>query len=268
MPRRYRSGLPALLITAAYLLVLAVAAVIALTGSGLDLLWRITVFSEVEQGVTATPANVLILVLAGLPWAWALWQGLRGPLTGPAPELDRRSRQLRMALYAAAGFWLLYALLPEWPWWAVVVEGALMWAVVRFFQPVLGGSLEFREYALGAGMLGYCGGAVLQVADILGLGAPDLLAGVCALAILVWTLLVLRAQRHDSRWRTATVVYGLAALVVPVVLILVSFALASEGGVLLHAAASTEALGVIWLARSAHDLADPRNQPATEPTTV
>ncbi|MFI7445870.1 hypothetical protein ACIBQX_00090 [Nonomuraea sp. NPDC049714] len=52
----------------------------------LGALWRLTLFTEVAEDVAVTWVNTLVLVAAGLPGAWALWQSLRGPLTGPPPE--------------------------------------------------------------------------------------------------------------------------------------------------------------------------------------
>jgi hypothetical protein len=57
----------------------------------------LTLFTEVQEGFAVTWLNVLVLFLAGMPWAWALWQSLRGPLAGPPPPLDRDARRLRVA---------------------------------------------------------------------------------------------------------------------------------------------------------------------------
>ncbi|MFI7697904.1 hypothetical protein [Nonomuraea sp. NPDC049480] len=262
MPRRHRLGIPALLVIGVYVVALAVAVVIALTAGDLTALWRLTLFTEVGEGVAVTWPNVLILVLAGIPWAWALWQSLRGPLEGPPPELDRDTRRLRVALYAAAASWLLYRLLPFWPWWAVV-DAVVMWVVVVLFQPVLGRNLERADRVRAAGVLAYGGLAAVEALDLLDLHLPSWLPLICGLASLIWTVLVLRAQRRDGRWQRATIMYGIAALVVPFVLALVGWALARAGSPYIDAAAAVDALMVIWLARSAHDLADPHHQPAT-----
>ncbi|WP_327583756.1 hypothetical protein OHA25_49330 [Nonomuraea sp. NBC_00507] len=263
MPRRYRLGIPALLITGVYVVALAVAAVIALTAGDLGALWRLTLFTEVSDSVAVTWPNVLILILAGLPWAWALWQSVRGPLAGPPPELDRNERRLRVALYAAAASSLLYAIAPAWPWWAAVIYAMVMWVVVLLFQPVLGRNLEFAEGARAAGVLAYGGIAAIEVLDVLDWPVPGWLAVICGVAGLIWTVLVLRAQRHDSRWHGATVVYGIAALVVPFVFPLVGLLFALAGRHISDdAAVAADALMMIWLARSAHELADPRHQPA------
>ncbi|WP_188189803.1 hypothetical protein [Nonomuraea sp. SYSU D8015] len=86
------------------------------------------------------------------------------------------------------------------------------------------------------------------------------------MAALVWMVLVLRAQRHDDRWQRATVMYGIAALAVPFLLPLAGLLLVSVGNVPADAIPAAETLMVIWLAGSAHELADPRHQSTPLPT--
>ncbi|GII01403.1 hypothetical protein [Planobispora takensis] len=265
MLRRYRFGIFALSVATVYVIAVAVAAVAALISGDLGALWRLTLFTEADGGAAATGPNVLILVLAGATWAWALWQSLRGPLAGPAPGLDRDERRLRVALYGAAAAWLLYLLLPEWHWWVAVLNAAAMWAVVLRLQPVLLRGFKYADHVRGAGVLGYGGIAVLTVLDEpLDRPIPDELPLICGLAGLIWTVLVLWLQRHDGRWRRATVRYGVASLLAPLGLILVGL-LADLGGVYDSAIAASEALMTVWLARSAHDLADPRHEPVPAP---
>ncbi|MBB5965499.1 hypothetical protein [Planomonospora venezuelensis] len=66
-----------------YIAAVAVAVVIAAVAGDLGVLWRLTLFTEAGGGVTVTWPGVSVLVAAGLAWAWALCQGLRGP--PPAP---------------------------------------------------------------------------------------------------------------------------------------------------------------------------------------
>ncbi|MEV4114623.1 hypothetical protein [Nonomuraea sp. NPDC049695] len=263
MLRRHRLSVPALLIVGVYVVALAVAAVFALAAGDLGALGWLTLFAEADEGVAVTWPNVLVLLLAGMPWAWALWQCLRGPLAGPPPELDRDTRRLRVALYAAAASWLFYVLTPFWPWWGEALDGVVMCGVVLAFHPVLGHNLQRAGQVRILGVLGYGGGAVFNVLDILGRPVPDSLSLICGLAALIWMILVIRAQRSDRRWQRATVRYGIAALVGPLVAGVVLGALASVGN--LHTAVALAgvegALMVIWLVRSGHDLADPRQEP-------
>ncbi|GAA4237294.1 hypothetical protein FHR32_007324 [Streptosporangium album] len=257
MLRRHRFGVPALLIMSVYVVAVAVAAVIALTVGDLGALWRLTLFTEVDEGVAVTWPNVLILVLAGMAWAWALWQSLRGPLAGLPPELDRDARRLRVALYAAVASWLFYFLMSSWPWWVAVLDAVVMWAVVVLFQPVLVRNLKHADHARAAGVLAYGGAAAAEVLDVLDWPVPRWLPLVCGLAGLIWMVLVLRAQRRDGRWQRTTVLYGVASLVG---FGSVGWLLASEGNVYDDAMTAADALMMIWLARSAHELADPRHQ--------
>jgi hypothetical protein len=260
--RRHRLGVPALLITCTYALAVAVAAVLALTAGDLGGLWRLTMFTEVDEDVAVTWPNVLILVVASLPCAWALWQSLRGPLAGPPPELDRDTSRLRAALYVAAAFWLPYALLTSWPWWLVALEAVAMWVVVVLFQPLVAGELKRADHVRAAGVLGYGGLAAVQVLDVVDLPVPGWLPALCGLAVLLWTALILRAQWRSDRWHLDTVMYGVASMVAPFVLVVMSMLLAPAQAASEQFAEAANVFALIWLARSAHDLADPGSRPA------
>ena len=260
MARVHRLAVPALFATAVYAVAVLIAAVIALTTGDLLVLSYMTLFRGVEQGIEATWPNVGALIMAGALWAWTLWQVLRGPSAGPAAELDRDARRLRAALYAAAAAVLLSSLVPSWPWWTTVLHNVAMCAAMVLFRPVLGRKLGPAHQAWLGGVLafgGYGGVAIMDVLDAFNQRVPDEVSWIFILAGLAWVVLVLRAQWQDDRWRRATVRYGVAALVVPFALILVYPLLAIEGKVYIDATAVTGALMVIWLARSAHDLADP-----------
>jgi hypothetical protein len=260
--RRHRFGIPALLVTGLYAGTLGVATVIALSTGDLGALWRLTLFTEVAEDVAVTWVNTIVLIAAGLPCAWALWQSLRGPLAGPPPELDRDARRLRAGLYVAAASWAFYVVAPSWPWWAAALDAVVMWVVVLLFQSVLGGSLEQAHHARTAGVVAYGGLAAIAVLDALGWPQANWLLLICGIGALLWTVLVLRAQRRDSRWRRATVRYGIAGLVVPIILSLTATLLDRDTSMYHDVALTAEFLTVIWLARSAHDLADPRDEPA------
>jgi hypothetical protein len=59
--------------------------------------------------------------------------------------------------------------------------------------------------------------------------------------------------------------YGIAALVAPVLLTMVGLLVATDTNVYGDVASAAQVLMVIWLARSAHDLADPSADPSAEP---
>lgn len=216
------------------------------------------------EDVAATGQNLLLLILAGLSWAWGIWQILRGPLAGPPSQQDRNTLRLRMALYVATAMtWLLHVTASSIRADATVIDSAAMWVVVLLFMRVLG---RDRRYTRGAGVLGYGGFTVIGVLDLIGWPVPDGVELICGLAGLAWTALVLRAQGGDDRWGKATVAYGIAALVAPIFLVLAALPFPDEGSAVEALGVVSSVLIMIWLARSAHDLATPRHQPAAQIT--
>ncbi|MER5646154.1 hypothetical protein [Streptosporangium sp. NPDC002524] len=266
MLRRHRLTLPALLVTGLYGAALTVAVVVALISGDLGPLWWLTVFAAVDEGVAATGQNLLLLVLAGLSWAWGIWQILRGPLTGPPSSQDGDTLWPRVALYGAtATTWSLHVT-ASWIWAdaVAVIGSAVMWVVVVLFTRVLG---RDRQFTRGAGVLGYGGFTVIGVLDLVGRSVPEAVEMLCGLAGLAWTVLVLRAQGDDDRWGAATVAYGVAALVTPFFLVLAALPFSDEGGAVEALGVFPSVLTMIWLARSAHDLAAPRHRPAAQATS-
>ncbi|MEV5555074.1 hypothetical protein AB0L44_15600 [Nonomuraea wenchangensis] len=273
MPPRRRSTLLALIVTGFYVAAVAVAGVVAAATGDLALLWRLTIMQEPDAG--ATGPDVLIAVLAAVPWAWALWQCLRGPLeTAPREEEEPRVRRARFALYAAAATTLLLHPLPApWPWWADTVSALSMWAVAVLIHPVLvrpalRPRLARAETIRSAGAVAFGGMTVLALLGLVGLPEIDPLYLVVGVATLIWTVLVLLAQRDHERWRPVTVAYGIAALVTPYVSLLVAVVLVMSGTPVEPVSAPVGGLGalagalqVIWLARSGHDLAAPASRP-------
>ncbi|GAB3162847.1 hypothetical protein [Microbispora hainanensis] len=261
--RHYRWGVPALVAAAAYGAVIVVAAAVATARGDIGLLWRLTVFSEAGEDLTAVWPNALVLLAAGGLWGWALWQGLRGPVGGRPPATDRTVLRLRVAFYAAAGSGLVFAIAPAWPWWAVVIDSLVMTAVVVLFHPVLRRTVGWTGLALLSGLLANMSGAAVEVFDVLGWSevrrAADM-SDLSGLAGLIWIALVFLTQWRDGRWRRATVGYGIASLVAPIPLLSLAHLVEGTGisGSMLDAAiAATNALTVVWLARSGHELTDP-----------
>ncbi|MFC4114291.1 hypothetical protein [Nonomuraea zeae] len=239
-----------------------VAAMIALTSGDLGTLWRLTLFTPANETAPVTWPNTLVLVVAGLPFAWALWQCLRGPLAGPPPEQDRAVRRLRTALYIAAAYGLISPFVYDWFGVAAILSAVSMVPLVVLFPPVLGASLRHAGHVRAVGLLSYGGVIAYVVLRLFSLRMPDSLALVCGGAGLLWTILILRAQRGDGRWPRSTVRYGIAGLVVPFVSMPVAWLLADLGNVYADAVAALDVLVTIWLARSAHELAAPRAEPS------
>lgn len=261
--RRYRLAVPALLVTGAY-----VATLVVVPARGDHaLMHRLTLLHDEEEGLLSAllGPNVPVMVLAGAVSAWALWQSLRGPAVGRAAEPDRAVRALRVALYAAVASCLVYAVVPEWPQGARVIDAGLMAAVVVGFFLVLRRTVGHAGLLLGAGLLAQA----IYVADELGAPVRDLDV-LAAVAEAVWWVLVWVAQWRDGRWRRDTVGYGAGMLVVPLALILLTALLAAIWvsfvplaiGVRREGTVFVEAFLLIWLARSAHDLGEARGRAA------
>ncbi|MEV0620519.1 hypothetical protein AB0I81_44855 [Nonomuraea sp. NPDC050404] len=263
MIRRHRLGVPALFATCLYLAALAVGLAIALATGDLGVLWWVALFAAPDDAVQATPPNVLLLTLAGLVIAWGVWQCLRGPLTGPPVELDRNSRWLRVALYVSAATYLLNPFLTALPPWGAMVTLVPMLGVVLLFSAVLGRSRGHTVITIGFGVLGHAGGIItLTIALIVAEGEPLIM--VSGLAALIWIVLILRAQWDDDRWQESTVKYGALGLLLPILFTMAGALIAAPFEVYDDAVVVAGTLNVIWLARSAHDLAAPRVVPAAD----
>ncbi|MFI6900298.1 hypothetical protein ACIBKY_03500 [Nonomuraea sp. NPDC050394] len=277
-----------MLLAGGYALAVVAAAVFALVGEDIGPLWRLTLFYEPETDAEPTLSQILagvdssavspkvpLLLAAGGLWAWALWQSLRGPVKGARPPAERGARLLRVALYAAAAFWMVYLVAPEWPWWASVLELLVTLGLVLAFHPVLRPVMGAASLVLFTGVAAHVVMIAEEVFSALGWRAArgtldfSLYGGA---AQLLWTILVIRAQSRDGRWRRATIRYGAAALIVPFALILIGIPLMAVldlddvtgeviGGV-------AGALTMIWLVRSANDLADPGCRPVPAPVRL
>ncbi|MET7327973.1 hypothetical protein [Nonomuraea sp. NPDC005650] len=256
MLRRHRLGVPALIVTGVYLSALAVAVVVALAAGDLGALWWMTLFEAPDASIQATWPNVLLLTLAGLVVAWVLWESLRGPLTGPPAEQDPNIRRLRVALYVAAASSLVSPFLAVWSPWGTVVTLIPMFGVAFLLSPVVGRTRRHGLILQICGILGFGGTAVGLGLMLSGYEAGALMWFIAS-ASLIWTVLILRAQWDDGRWRRATVKYGILALVLPVVLTMAGGLSGVPWEVYDDAVAVAGVLAVVWLARSAHDLDAP-----------
>ncbi|MFD9939539.1 hypothetical protein ACFWYW_02600 [Nonomuraea sp. NPDC059023] len=263
MSRRYRLSLLALLVAGGYVIALAIVGALALISGDLSAMLRLTLVPELDESLAVTGRGVLIVGLVGAMWAWALWQSLRGPLVGPPYQMDRDTTRLRIALYVAAASWLVYPLVTSWSWWMSLLDAAVMLAVVWLYHPVLTRGLKYGDHMRSFGIVAYGSVAVSEVLDLLGMPVGDFLITIGGLAGLLWTMLLLRAQRNDRRWQTSTVVYGIAALVLMLTSSLLDRLLEGVGNVPGTVTALAGALSLIWLTRSAHDLADPRHAAVT-----
>ena len=159
--------------------------------------------------------------------------------------------------------------MPAWPWWVVVLDMLVMLAVVVAFHSVLRPAVGLAGLALFAGVSTNVLVMAAEVFDVLDWRAAESIAGsadLIALTELIWMVMVLVAQWRDGRWQRATIGYGIASLIAPIVLVIAGIPLRFVSGpeyVYGEAVAGTAGvLWMIWMARSAHDLADPHSRPA------
>ncbi|SDL40026.1 hypothetical protein [Nonomuraea jiangxiensis] len=292
---RYRFGRIAALIALGYLVALAVLGVIALTTDRGDLLWKVVTrqssmdwfFSGEESTITVSWGLAVVLLLIGTIQAWALWQVLRGRAQG---ELTRRGRTvglLRLALYLGVGYALFSTvsapLIVAWdvPWpWSVtdLVSGFLQLAIVWLFFLVLRDTVSrrLRLFSVVAGSIACLSGIGQEIATLL--GGPALVMRIVSLTngygyvLLAWSVSILIAQAKDPRWSAATVRIGVISQVAFLIQPsgMVTF---GDGGIpgiftvyTLIGAASV--FGLVWDARTAHELANPLSQPVSAQATA
>lgn len=219
----------------------------------------------------------LVLVLAGGVQGWALWQILRGRVAGEDAGPDRHVRRLRRVLYVYLAIRLTFYLvffLPS-PWWVDIARDVVRLALVVLFHRVLHGTPRaLRFVALAAGTLGVVGSIGEEVFDeldvhaveqIFDLAGPDGLLWLLWLLWSLWMVLILVAQARDGRWGGVTVWSGAASMLLALLVVPLAFGLAGDFGgfrdhaitVILGLFEAQAVLMLVWLARSAHDLAGP-----------
>ncbi|MER5418232.1 hypothetical protein [Streptosporangium roseum] len=213
----------------------------------------------------------LVLVLAGGVQGWALWQILRGRVAGQDAGPDRHVRRLRRVLYVYLAIRLTFYLvffLPS-PWWVDIARDVVRLALVVLFHRVLDGTPRaLRFVALAAGTLGVVGSIGEEVLDELDVRAVEQSFGLVRLSGWLWSLwmaLILVAQARDGRWGRVTVWSGAASMVLAFLVMPLAFDLVGGIGgfrdpavtVIFGLSGAQAVLMLVWLARSAHDLAGP-----------
>ncbi|MFI9552883.1 hypothetical protein [Nonomuraea endophytica] len=278
--RRYRFGMIAALIALGFLALVVVLFAFTLADPGNALLWKVVTRDTFTDDLfdSGIPWGLtLALVLIGALQAWALWQVLRGRARGELTERGRKVGLLRLALYLSvgtsvvdiAGVPLIVAWEAYWFWSAsAIVSGLLHLAVVWLFFLVLRetASLGLRLFSLVTGVLvgaltigqGLAEALSLDsVAQILTLG------GMFGYIWPAWAVSILIAQGRDPRWSAATVRIGVVAQVVSVLQPGGSVSIISFGSefpfvmVIYSLLSAVGVLGLVWEARTAHELAGP-----------
>ncbi|QFY09721.1 hypothetical protein GBF35_26465 [Nonomuraea phyllanthi] len=187
--------------------------------------------------------------------AWALWQILRGPVVSRAGALPREVVWLRRLLYAdVVGDLLLWDVLDDL---SGVVEYAVSWAVwavtmVLLVRVLAGVSAGFRIIVLGLGLAGVLGAALRPFVEV------PLLTGslLVPLATLGCKVMIIVGQGRDGRFSVVTAAVGWTALLVPQVYSLLRFDRVPLDGLSLVVHA-LDGLIVVWVVRTAHELAVP-----------
>ncbi|MFC4111297.1 hypothetical protein [Nonomuraea zeae] len=276
--RRYRFGRIAAVVAAAYLLAVLGLAVFAVAAGDVGPLWRVVAYPGVfiAGELRPWPWLVGLLVLVAVVQAWAYWQLLRGRLRGTPAGHGREAGLLRAALYVDAAVTVFYTLVMIVPWqegfaatlypWSSFVFVLLQLAVTWLFFRVLAGTtpLWLRLLILVTGTLCAADSLISIFEAGFGLepfGRIDALAWARELSRPAWMVPLLVAQARDPRWSRATVWIGVVivalSLTSPASFGYFSYRAANEVPVELIAfglLSSMSVFGVVWQARSAHDL--------------
>ncbi|MGV9779313.1 hypothetical protein [Streptosporangium sp. NPDC003464] len=285
--RHYRFGRIAILIALGYLAVVAVLGAFALTTDRGDLLWKIVTHDSGmgwfpgpgEETLTVPWGLTVVLILIGALQAWALWQVLRGRARGELTHRGRKVGLLRLALYLGVGYSLISIastpLIHAWKiyWvWSVteIASGFVQLAIVWLFFLVLRDTVSFRLrlFSLIAGTIAAVSNLGQEITDLFDLRSAEqilTLAGGYGYVWLAWSVSVLIAQAKDPRWSAATVRTGVIAQVVSV---LQPSGMVSFGGsgspsifTVYTLLGAVSVFGLVWDARTAHELTAPLPQP-------
>ncbi|GAA2213962.1 hypothetical protein GCM10009850_094260 [Nonomuraea monospora] len=247
---RYRCGRPAAVVAALYL-----TAVIAATGYAV-VSRDLVALSIAATGMKAWPVILhgswLGPMLVAIGWlnAWMVWQVLRGPALPRLAGLPGGVVWLRRLLYLGiAGDLLIWELVEDLPDVAEIVVSRVLWAatMVLWVRVLSGVRARFRVIALALGLIG-------SLPLSLFFQVTPAALWVLGLASIAFTVTILLGQRRDGRWSAATVTIGWVALVAPLLLIALNVVLPSGSGIVSDA---LDALSTVWLARTAHELAQP-----------
>ncbi|NUW41941.1 hypothetical protein [Nonomuraea rhodomycinica] len=274
--RRYRFGRIAAPLAGLYVVAVVASGAVALVTGDPSLLRRLAVGTWGSDLIPSVWWVELVVVAAGLVRGWALWQVLRGRRAGEPGRRGGAAGWLRAALYASAGLMLLDRLPIPGLWWperlGVLLQGAVVWLWFRVLKGVIPPGR--RILALVAGMLSVVLGAAGAVVAELDLAAPAPLMAVVVNREpfrLVWLAVILAAQARDPRWSRATVGIGVFAAVaghlLPTRFLFASFGLGVDPAMLVVMVVGVLGLsGVVWEARSAHELGGPPPEPSSKPS--
>ncbi|MFC5820451.1 hypothetical protein [Nonomuraea harbinensis] len=266
--RRFRFGWIAAPIAVAFGGAAVVAGVFALVTGDAAVLRALVAHGWGTDMVPYTWWVEVILAGGGILTGWALWQILRGRRAGEAPVLARPVRLLRAALYVSLACALAYEAPIPYQWWLDLPGTLTQFAIVWLFLVVLAGSIPrwLRIVALVAGLADTAVDLVAIVAY--GLGQYWDLPPLGNVLYLLWVVPVLIGQARDGRWSRGTVRAGMVAAVLASLssgsFMIVGFGgTADHGTVILMVRTILSVFALIWMARTAHELAGPPPEPST-----
>lgn len=269
--RRHRLGRIAAFIAAAYVATALAFGVAAVATGDVNPVWRLVAREEAFEHLTVSWWILLLLGLVTAVQGWAYWQVLRGPVRGAPPAADRRVTLLRWTLYASVAFSLVVSSVQWWAWWLSVLGSVLHAAFIVLFFLVLRVPRWLRWAVLAGGLLSVVYGIVFNVMSSLpfseGLTGFMRMSEVMWLA---WIVPILAAQAKDPRWSGTTV--GLGVLSLTLGLLQPSMSGASWAGdevpvefLVYPLLSAINVFGLVWEARSAHDLASPPHTVSPRP---
>ncbi|SEG88696.1 hypothetical protein SAMN05444920_106289 [Nonomuraea solani] len=271
--RRHRFGRIAALLAAVYVTVVVGSGVLALTTGDPTLLREIVTRGWGADLLPFTWWIELLIVAGGILLGWGYWQMLRGRPAGPAAVNARPVRLLRAALYISVACSLLIRLPIPYQWWFGLPGDLVGFAIVWLFFVVLAGVLP--RWLRVAGLVAGLANAAMQTASTLAWGAgswpvaenlsPYWLGNT---VLLLWVVPVLIGQARDPRWSRGTVRMGMAASVVWLLSPGGGSTFSFGGGdidyrlLVVVGLGFVGVFGMVWMARSAHDLGGPVPVPA------
>ncbi|MBB4916413.1 hypothetical protein [Streptosporangium saharense] len=278
--RRHRFGGIAVALAAVYLAAVVGLGVIAMMTGDITPVWGVVIgqYGFVSEDLRPWWWLLVLLVLIAAVQAWAYWQVLRGRERGEPVQRGGEVRLLRVALYLNVGYNLVARLPIPYGWWFWLVGVPLQLAVAWLFFRVLRDTAPrwLRLLVLVTGIFSVLVnlGVTLEWA----LGA-DLFIRIPALdwieqfAWPLWMVAVLLAQARDPRWSGTTVRVGVIALVMSFVQPsgIIGFGYVNEISwreLFLDAIGALSFFGLVWWARSAHDLGSvlaPSSRPPRAP---
>ncbi|MDF5754810.1 hypothetical protein [Spongiactinospora sp. TRM90649] len=291
--RRYRFGKIAALIALGYFIAVVLLAVLALTTTSDQPVWTVVTqetdprwyFGREEAPFVLPGWLALVLVPIGAVQGWALWQVLRGRLRGELTDRGRHVALLRLFLYLTVGYSLILTtsgplirlLEISWFWSVIGTIGCLVQlAVVWLFFLVLRGSASrgLRVFSLITGListLSALGEGITDLFDLDFAGQILNLAGGYGYGGLVWSVTILIAQARDPRWSAATVRIGVIAQAMTVLQPhgMVTFDGEFPGILTFFTlVGAVSVFGLVWDARTAHELANPLPEPVPRAAPV